>query len=78
MKLAPFIAMTTAEATVTVTMILAVTALVLLVVWQLFSLARRGMELRAQRDQHPSTPSPTASRRELDEGVDGETEHGLR
>jgi hypothetical protein len=44
------LAMTTGEAAVAITMIITVAALVLLVVWQLFALARRNMELRAHRD----------------------------
>ena len=44
-----FIAMTTGEAIVAVAVIIAVAALVLLVVWQLFDLARRGMELRSDQ-----------------------------
>ncbi len=45
------IAMTAGETTVAVTFILAVAALVLLVVWQLFGLARRSMELRSETRQ---------------------------
>ncbi|HSM67215.1 MAG TPA: hypothetical protein VK860_12985 [Ilumatobacteraceae bacterium] len=46
------IAMTTAEAIVAATFILAVAALLLLVVWQLFALARRGMDERHGSDRH--------------------------
>ena len=53
------IAMTTGEAIVAVAVIVAGTALVLLVVWQLFGLARRGMELRAEQ---PSADAADAAR----------------
>ena len=54
------ISMTTGEAIVAVAVIIAVAALVLLVVWQLFGLARRGMELRAE---HPATDADDTTRR---------------
>lgn len=57
----PTIAMTTGEAIVAVAVIAAGTALVLLVVWQLFGLARRGMELRSE---HPNGDRGTDARKE--------------
>lgn len=47
------LAMTTGETVVAVAVIVAVSALVLLVVWQMFVLARRNMELRAVREAAP-------------------------
>ena len=46
------IAMTTAEAIVASAFILAVAALIALVIWQLFALARRGMDQRGDQPQH--------------------------
>lgn len=46
------VAMTTAEAIVASAFMMAVTAVVLLIIWQLFALARRGMDHRADQPRH--------------------------
>lgn len=56
------LAMTTAEGIVAATVIVAVTAVVLLVVWQMFGLARRGM------DRHDEQPGRSTGNRSADRG----------
>ena len=59
------LAMTNAEAIVAAAFILAVAAVVMLIVWQLFSLARRGMDQRTDRarpDSH-AAGTPTSENR---------------
>lgn len=59
------VAMTTAEALVAAAFILAVAAVVLLIIWQLFALARRGMDQRADpsRRHDPSDRDQNAHQR---------------
>jgi hypothetical protein len=58
------IATTTQDAAIAITLFVLVGALVIVIVWQIFSIVKKGMDLRARRDDdEPSgRHGPTAAR----------------